>query len=131
MIDEKKLIEELNKQKHILTFEDSNPIDEGFNLGIDRSIQLISSQPKVGGWILCSERLPKPDECVLVSYRSLMVWNKDIYSDQIAIIREDGWHWWDELETKVENEIVAWMYLPKPYEEKEDDKQSEVKGMQS
>ena len=59
MIDETKLIEVLNRQKHILTFEDTNPIDEGFNLGIDRSIQLISSQPKVGEWIPVSERLPE------------------------------------------------------------------------
>ena len=32
MIDEKRLIEVLNGKKYILTFEDSNPIDEGFNL---------------------------------------------------------------------------------------------------
>lgn len=59
MIDEKELIEVLNRQKHILTFEDSNPIDEGFNLGIDRAIQLMSSQPKVGEWIPVEEELPK------------------------------------------------------------------------
>ena len=62
MIDEKKLIEELNRQKYILTFEDSNPIDEGFNCGIDKAIQLVESQPKVGEWIPVEERLPKQDK---------------------------------------------------------------------
>lgn len=41
MIDENKLIEDLKKSKTILVFEDSNPIDEGFNDGIDKAINLI------------------------------------------------------------------------------------------
>lgn len=74
---------------------------------------IIHRQPKID-WISVDERLPEPDKCVLVSYKSVMKWDKEVYSDQIAIIREDGWHWWDELETKVENEIVAWRPLPEP-----------------
>lgn len=62
MIDEKKLIEVLNRQKHFLTFENSNPIDEGFNYGIDKAIQLVSVQQKVGEWIPVEERLPNEEE---------------------------------------------------------------------
>lgn len=76
--------------------------------------EYVLNQPKVGEWIPVDERLPEIDRCVLVSYKSTMTWDKKIYADQIAIIREDGWHWWDELETKVENEIVAWRPLPEP-----------------
>lgn len=108
MIDEKKLIESVKAYKELGLGRNLHSI-------ADTIIEIIESQPKVGEWIPCSERLPKQDECVLVSYRSFMVWDKDIYSDKIAIIREDGWHWWDELETKVENEIIAWQPLPEPY----------------
>jgi hypothetical protein len=65
MINEKQLVEVLKRQKHILTFEDSNPIDEGFNYGIDKAIQLVFVQPKVGVWIPVEERLPKEYKCYI------------------------------------------------------------------
>lgn len=77
MINEKQLVEVLKRQKHILTFEDSNPIDEGFNYGIDKAIQLVSVQPKVGEWILCSERLPEDNQAVLTcknKHISILIW---------------------------------------------------------
>lgn len=119
MIDEKRLIGELRKYA-----DELGTVRGEIELanGVLKAISIIKSQPKVGEWIPCSDRLPKQDECVLVSYRSFMVWDKDIYSDKIAIIREDGWHWWDELETKIENEIIAWQPLPEPYEVKENER---------
>lgn len=112
MIDEKKLMSHIEKQYR----------EWGEEYDAEQILGDIEDFPKVGEWIPCSERLPEINECVLISYRSLMKWDKEIYSDQIAIRREDGWHWWDELETKVKNEIVAWQSLPEPYEVKENER---------
>lgn len=121
MIDEKELIKSLedltdgyrDKLAKAETKEHKNFLNGVIGTLIDVT-NIIHRQPKID-WISVDERLPEPDKCVLVSYRSFMVWDKEVYSDQIAIIREDGWHWWDELETKVENEIIAWQPLPEPY----------------
>lgn len=37
-------------------------------------------------------------------------------------VLEKNFYWWDELETKVKNEIVAWQPLPEPYEVKENER---------
>lgn len=111
MIDEKKLIEELRKYAdELITIRGEIELGNG----VLKAISIVKEQPEVGEWIPCGERLPETDKCVFVSYRSAIKCDKKIYADQIAIIREDGWHWWDELETKVENEIVAWWPLPEP-----------------
>ena len=118
MIDEKKLIQDrpefLNEQQDISLQNEKGGYNKGWNDCLNRFIDIIDTQPKID-WISVDERLPEIDRCVLVSYKSTMTWDKKIYADQIAILREDGWHWWDELETKVENEIVAWWPLSEPY----------------
>lgn len=61
-------------------------------------------------WILCSERLPKRDEIVLVSYRGEVHFCKYL---------DDGSEntWWDYIYDSCiwNNDIVAWMPLPEPY----------------
>ena len=114
MIDEKKLIEELNRQKYILTFEDSNPIDEGFNCGIDKAIQLVESQPKVGEWIPCSERLPEDNQAVLTCKNkqiSILIWR----SERRIWLEPKGNWWWSYCM------VEKWQPLPERYEEKEND----------
>ena len=111
MIDEKRLIEVLNGQKYILTFEDSNPIDEGFNYGIDRTIQLISSQPKIGEWILFTVdedgffncKIPEVDEEILVSD------GNNVWCD--TWIEYEGF----ALDSNLELDGLAWQPLPNPY----------------
>lgn len=123
MIDEKKLIEELNRQKHILTFEDTNPIDEGFNCGIDKAIQLVESQSKVGEWISVEEREPscsctcltwvkakttysQYEKCVLANY----------YDGFFDVFPFDVFPYIDDEPNEVQ--ILAWMPLPeypRPY----------------
>lgn len=112
MIDEKKLIEELNRQKYILTFEDSNPIDEGFNCGIDKAIQLVESQPKVGEWIPVEERLPKHSGEYLIQaindYEGIYMAVSN-YDSQYKSFSSDGVQ---------DDNAIAWMDLPKMYEVK-------------
>lgn len=106
MIDENRLIEVLNRQKHILTFEDSNPIDEGFNYGIDKAIQLVSVQPKVGEWIPVEERLPNVYKTVLIT----------TYNQEVRTAFLDGEHYWfSGLFTYTFDDVLAWKPLPEPY----------------
>lgn len=122
MIDEKKLIEELNRQKYILTFEDSNPIDEGFNCGIDKAIQLVESQPKVGEWIPVEERLPKQDKLLqdyLVTfeyyrygeydcmYKTIGIGTFSKVSHEFTFI--NGQTGWRDLK------VLSWQPLPEPW----------------
>lgn len=120
MIDEKKLIEELNRQKYILTFEDSNPIDEGFNCGIDKAIQLVESQPKVGEWIPVEERLPEEQtdyKGIKRSYCSLVtVIGYGVSRIDIDYTVNGIWHL-EEANTVLK--VLAWQPLPKSYEVKE------------
>ena len=63
MIDEKKLIEELEKQIVTITTPDDPEIRTKYwNAGISYAINCIEKQPKVGEWIPCSEGLPEEVE---------------------------------------------------------------------
>lgn len=71
------------------------------------------SRPQ-GEWIPCSERLPKRDELVLVTYKT---------TDRIHLCRylDDGSEnpWWSYIDDCCawNNVVLAWMPLPKPYRE--------------
>lgn len=109
MIDEKKLIEELNRQKYILTFEDSNPIDEGFNCGIDKAIQLVESQPKVGEWIPVEERLPEEAGVYRVTC---------LYADKVYRVKDDLFYsdrTWGYDNPNRNRKVIAWQPLPERY----------------
>lgn len=119
MIDENKLIEDLKKSKTILVFEDSNPIDEGFNDGIDKAINLIKQQTKVCEWIAIEEELPEENE-----YVDITVLYKDEgiecqYDTDIA--RYYCQMWLDGHGMPIIGNVIAWKPRPEPYR-KEDNK---------
>ena len=64
-------------------------------------------------WIPCSERLPKRDELVLVTYKT---------TDKIHLCKyiDDGSEnpWWSYIDDccAYNNVVIAWMPLPPPYE---------------
>lgn len=104
MIDEKKLIEEIEKiDMHGRMREYA---------GLCAAVNIIKNQPKIGEWIPCSEALPpKPEEnrafdkkpVYLVSvngedYPHRALWNGRCFTDGFLIL-----------------EAVAWMPLPEPY----------------
>lgn len=128
MIDEKKLIEEIQRQiniehKKCNEFVALNVGDlvEKYNHGeycYVNVLHLVQSQPKVGEWIPCSERLPeltegteyfKQSECCLVA---LKWWDGDI-TESVGWYNESGL-WSDDGKNC---KVIAWMPLPEAYKE--------------
>ena len=132
MIDEKKLIEEIDKYHDGLKPKYISRLVEAEILDI---IDIIAEQPKVGEWIPCSERLPEKDGEYLVWYdcdystenpseddqRGYMIvyfdtdvgengefgcW-RDIYDNYTLGFVDSEWI---QCET-----VVAWCELPEPY----------------
>lgn len=104
MIDEKKLLEKLDVWYESLSprtdMQDSIKCDV-----IDNVITMIEDVEKVGEWIPVSERLPKPDTYVLVTYK-----NFDDFT--IGIDRYDqNIHDWFCFEEGV----TAWQPLPESF----------------
>lgn len=57
MIDEEKLIKEMRDD--LSCYETDGMKDNELYIRVDDMIRMINHQPKVGKWILCSERLPE------------------------------------------------------------------------
>ena len=92
MIDEKKLIERIKQE----------PTDGMFTHEI---IEAIEEQPKIGGWIPCSERLPEENEEVICCFKSgvvkaLVLFNCKFHGKVYAYEKSD---------------IIAWQPLPEAY----------------
>lgn len=117
MIDEKKLTEELLP---ILN-------EKGDTYFAGRIIRTIDNQPKMGGWIACSERLPDDPEGGIPRGRDELedAYVKDRIKEYIVMI--DGasiptalFHggegrWYDCNGTQEICRVVAWQPLPEPY----------------
>ena len=107
MIDEKKLLEKLDAWYGSLfprtSIQDSIKCDV-----IDNVMTMIEDTEKVDEWIPVSERLPKPDTYVLVTYK-----NFDDFA--IGIDRYDqNIHDWFCFE----EDVMAWQPLPEDFKGK-------------
>lgn len=96
MIDEKKLIDELKQSGMIADNEYGNAM-----------VNMIESQPKIGEWIPCSERLPEENEEVICCFKSgivksLVLFNCKFHGKVYAYEKTD---------------IIAWQPLPEAYHE--------------
>ena len=107
-------IEAVIAQRHKAELSDYN-----FALGLaEDAIRHLPSAEAVQGWIPCSERLPKRDELVLVTYKT---------TDRIHLCKyiDDGSEnpWWSYIDDCCawNNVVLAWMPLPKPYREERED----------
>ena len=116
MIDEKKLIEELNK----ITFK-AEVHNSGYNgprtekmLCYEDVVSIINKQPKVGEWIPVSERLPESEGIYPVTLDGTIV-GEDIPFTGLSEF-EDG-KWIDDEEYY--KCIIAWQPLPEPYQNDE------------
>lgn len=118
MIDEKKLIEDIEKEIEF-AMKCNMPV---IVAGMRRIAIIIENQPKIGEWIPCSERLPEmhredmeaEGEYYMISNPVIVTDGQQIY---IAEYEEDidyryGWH---SLDGKDYDNIIAWMPLPNPY----------------
>lgn len=150
MIDEKVLIEHIKHHKE--TVYPSHALAAAiYELAHDHFIDMVNIQPKVGGWIPCSERLPVTEVKVLIhakrkykdgSFKDIIT--TAMYEDGTVLEDESIWFWedvegeWDEeaecyiipegwwedkaynadgeLNHAVDDEVIAWMPLPEPYD---------------
>lgn len=104
MIDEKKLIDDM---KRLATRKFTiYPWYEGFIDALCDVEDLIKSQPKVGEWIPCSERMPDDNGKYLVTTSK-----GEVKLDFYFTFKDGGS--FDDWRT------IAWMPLPEPYREEE------------
>ena len=104
MIDEKKLIEET--QKYFV----NNSIHK------NDLAEVIANLPKAGEWIPRSERLPEDTKTKAITFADGSV-DGGYYSEE---------NWWcvgDSISLEVVNteNVIAWMPLPEPYEERNEE----------
>lgn len=114
MIDEKKLIEELESMPYIHGRYDHENGNADFINGIETwhemVLQKIKSQPKIGCWIPVAERLPKVPEGIEDEYcPEFNVMIKGFSRATTLKCASDG-TWFDEYGNTYL--VVAWMPLP-------------------
>lgn len=116
MIDEKKLIEDLKnycgKQPYLVS---------------ENIWEIINSQPKIGSWIPCSERLPQESGYYLVTYHE---WSNgeflpkfdDTYVERLHYQKSEQFTGWNfpkcvdkRAEDDMNREVLAWQPLPEAY----------------
>lgn len=108
MIDEKKLIDKLKQSGMIADNEYGNAM-----------VDMINSQPKIGGWIPCSERLPENSKTEIYDMQLVTLDNGDVC---LGVYRHDDKEWFarmSEGETIYSNNhnVIAWQPLPEEYHE--------------
>lgn len=105
MIDEKKLIEELQKE-----FPEwkSIPVGNIVKSVVDKVIRIIKKQPKEDEWIPVDERLPRE------SLDSVIGWDK--YRERCVFVQYYGGRWILGNDESVK--IIAWRPLPEAYKPK-------------
>lgn len=91
---------------------------EALNMGIDA---LKDYKPKTGRWIPCEERMPDDVEGSYGCIATVM--NTDIRTgEEVEVLLPypvgyDGKIWIDDEGCECPYEVIAWMPLPKPYED--------------
>ena len=126
MIDEKKLIETINKRikywdaktdEYTLKADERNMTScNGTAIGLRMAIETIESQPEAGEWIPASKRLPEYDKYVLISCQSKFgnyVTTAKLHHGKWKKTNNEG------VYDYFDKEVTAWQPLPKPYGGKE------------
>lgn len=112
VIDEKKLIEDIEKEFDGVCVYDVSP-----SQAINDFVQIVDRQPKVGEWIPVSERLPEDE--------TLMYWTTHEdgslvmhgYTKWAGFIY--NWEVEDMDKRKRQGQVIAWtpIFKPEPYKE--------------
>lgn len=113
MIDEKKLIEELEDMIGMLPTHYIGKKDEenAYLDAINRTLSAVKRQSKVKEWIPIEERLPEEKGLYLVAYHPCYWDNVD---ENVVAIDVDnfGRGLWGNRKRQ---RVIAWMWLPEPY----------------
>ena len=83
------------------------------NVGLTKALHIMQDLPSAQQWIPCSERLPKPNEVVLLcgQYNMLCGYIND--EGRWYSMSGDGWE--TDMEFPDKGKIIAWMPLPEPW----------------
>ena len=79
---------------------------------------------KVGGWIPCKKRMPKPNEKTVNSVRKYYLVQNEYGDMMVASYNVKGdTRWWKQMYKyePIRDEIVAWMELPEEYKERSEE----------
>lgn len=108
MIDEKKLIAEIREYIDEYKELDMQGVRNLKWCAMMDALELVESQPKVGEWIPCSERLPEDEMDVELTYRGGM--------------RGVGFYmggYWRSTATGMAIDVIAWKEPSEPWEGEE------------
>ena len=108
MIDEKKLIAEIREYIDEYKELDMQGVRNLKWCAMMDALELVESQPKVGEWIPCSERLPEDEMDVELTYRGGM--------------RGVGFYmggYWHSTVTGMAIDVIAWKEPSEPWEGEE------------
>lgn len=108
MIDEKQLIREfenLSDTCNLFRWRSADKIRAGIR-------RIINSQPKVDGWIKCSERLPAIEECWENDCRFIVTDGNRRYERNFDYISKRFVHIDDNLRSMEDRCVIAWQPFP-------------------
>lgn len=116
MIDEKKLIEEMERWARA----NFSVLDDKYEYRLDGMIKaqdIVLAQPQVGGWIPVSERLPENECGVLVTVNGKH--NNITFIDALEIAEYDSTEGWiiEGYLDWTNPDVTAWQPLPEPFKE--------------
>ena len=112
-IDEKKLIECLAHD--MSCFETDDKKISQLYVRVDDMVRMINGQPKIGGWIPCSERLP--EEKINPVTNDFYEYQVTFKSDKVTDVRHYKFgrgHWWN-CGQNMDKYVTAWQPLPEEY----------------
>lgn len=116
MINEKELLKAVSEIKPYDSYDEyagEDLIDEVFLIELSEVINCIKQQKKAGEWIPVSERLPEE------SLNSVIGWDPNY--KRCCFVQYYNGEWSYPKYQYVLPEITAWMPMPEPYEEKNND----------
>lgn len=116
MIDEKKLIEKIwnifsETYNNAFNFdEDESKLVERVMIDVQNAIE---EQPKIGGWIPCSDRLPDKDGEYICTQKIYNLSNGKLSGKSVELVEFYNGKWRRAKHLKV----IAWQTLPEEYHE--------------
>lgn len=124
MIDEKKLIEDIEKEIEF-AMKCNMP---AMVAGMRQIASVIEEQPKIGEWIPCSERLPElhrvdmqsEEEYYMISDSVIITDGERISVSEYEVDDGDREGWLAHDFEKIED-VIAWMPIPEPYRQGEEE----------